>query len=89
MHLNFTASDLQQLEAIAAQKGFENVEDYARTVLQQVVEAESFLPMTDQELEANAKMCDRGMAEAEAGLGRDYNVVLGEIAERLGLTDLK
>jgi hypothetical protein len=44
-------------------------------------------PLTDAELRASAAMCDRGMQEADAGLGVPMRKAILEIASELGLAD--
>lgn len=89
MRIEIPTTDQETLAALATEAGFETVERYAAAYLVEIAQQHALADLsrpTEAELRASLAMCDRGMAEANAGEGQDFREVLQAIANRHGLS---
>lgn len=88
MQINIPQAEQQRLAVLASAAGYDDVQGY---VTEQVLAlAHQTTPdespeLTPEQLAASLAQCDKAMAEAEAGKGRDFNQALDDIADRNGL----
>ena len=91
MEINIPPAEQARLAQHAAAAGYDDVQRYVMDHVLAIAHHPTPLELTppsEQELQASLEMCDRGMAEAEAGKGRDFRAALDDIAEKHGLDNL-
>lgn len=92
MEINIPPAEQARLAQHAAAAGYDDVERYVKDHVLAIAHYPTPIempPLSDKELQASLEMCDRGMAEAEAGKGRDFREALDDIAEKHGLNKLQ
>ncbi|MEO1498075.1 MAG: hypothetical protein AAFV43_13090 [Planctomycetota bacterium] len=88
MQIDLPQPDHDRLTKLASAAGYASAEQYATEHLIALAndpELSELLNPSDEVLRASVEMCDRGMAEADAGLGVDARQAINEIADKYGL----
>ncbi|TWT38635.1 hypothetical protein [Blastopirellula retiformator] len=89
MQIDISPADWQKLEQLAKDTGFESVESLIGEHVRFLANHESardILSLDDDELAASAAMCDCGMAELDAGRGKDAIAAMEEIGRQRGFS---
>jgi hypothetical protein len=87
MQIEITQAEQQRLIRLASAAGYEDVEQFVAdhvSVLSQQPTPEELPLLSPGELEESLAMCDRGMAEIDAGGGREAREALLEIGRKRG-----
>lgn len=85
MQINIPPAQAQQLAALAAQHGFATAEEYASRILVNAVELEAFAGLPPEKMQESVRSIERGLKQAEAGLGVPAKEAMASIAADLGL----
>ncbi|MAT72050.1 MAG: hypothetical protein CMJ58_21300 [Planctomycetaceae bacterium] len=88
MQINLATADQLALAALAKAAGFEDVEGYASAYLSELVSCHvqaDAAGVAGEELQASLAMCDQGLAELNAGKGKDLRQAVRDIAQQHGL----
>lgn len=89
MQIDISPADRQKLEQLAKDTGFESVElligEHVR-FLANHESAQTILALDQEELAASLAMCDRSMAELDAGGGVDAIAAMEQIGRERGFT---
>ena len=85
MQINIPPAQAQQLAALAARHGFATAEEYASRILVKAVELEAFAALPSEKMQESVRSIERGLKQAEAGLGVPAKEAMGGIASDLGL----
>ena len=89
MQIDIPQADADKLAQLATKAGYDSVELFVTEhvlTLAHHADPADLPPLSEEELRASLEMCDRGMAEIDAGGGRDARQALLEIGRRRGFS---